>query len=304
MKNKDKSILFSVLIANYNNGVYIKEAIESVLRQSHSNWEIILVDDASSDNSWEILQAYKDHSQIFLYRNDINKGCGYTKAKCIEFANGEICGFLDGDDEILESALEMMIDAHKKLPQASLIYSQSYLCDENLNKIKINEKIGAIPVGLTYLDSLFGSPLVNHFATFKSKFYNKTSGIKKTLQRAVDQDLYYKLEEVGDLCFIESPLYLYRYFRNEGNDGISTGPNLRLAKTDYFKVIHETIKRRGVSNVKNRTINNYKKAVNDFFIYEIKSTKSLRKKISAFVKSIKYGGFTDRLNYRLGLLLK
>ena len=71
--------LFSVLIANYNNARYIEESIESVFNQTYSNWEIIIVDDDSNDNSIKLLEKFKNEDRIKIYKNEENKGCGYTK---------------------------------------------------------------------------------------------------------------------------------------------------------------------------------------------------------------------------------
>ena len=63
----EKTPLFSVLIANYNNGKYLQEAVDSVLAQTYTNWEIIIVDDKSTDNSAEVYNQYKDDSRFHIY---------------------------------------------------------------------------------------------------------------------------------------------------------------------------------------------------------------------------------------------
>ena len=106
INNMTNNPLFSVLIANYNNGKYLREAINSVYSQIYTNWEIILVDDASTDNSQEIYSELEKDDRIHIYYNEKNMGCGYTKRRCAELANGELCGFLDPDDALLPHALE------------------------------------------------------------------------------------------------------------------------------------------------------------------------------------------------------
>lgn len=69
-----KEPLFSILIANYNNGKYIKEAIDSVYIQDYSNWEIIIVDDASTDNSKEIYSEFINNPRIRVFYNEKNRG--------------------------------------------------------------------------------------------------------------------------------------------------------------------------------------------------------------------------------------
>ena len=117
--------LFSVLIANYNNGNYIQECIESVFAQDYKEWEIIIVDDASTDNSKSIYLLYANHPQIHIYFNDKNRGVTYTKWRCIEEAKGDFCGFLDPDDTILPNALSLMVSNHLQDLDISIISSQT-----------------------------------------------------------------------------------------------------------------------------------------------------------------------------------
>ncbi|MBO5404684.1 MAG: glycosyltransferase family 2 protein [Paludibacteraceae bacterium] len=87
MKN---SLSFSILIANYNNGKYLMDAIESVRQQTYTNWEIILVDDCSTDNSHELYKEFEKDERIHIFLNNQNRGCGYTKNRCVAEAQGEI----------------------------------------------------------------------------------------------------------------------------------------------------------------------------------------------------------------------
>ena len=108
----ESSPLFSILIANYNNGKYIKETLDSVYAQDYTNWEIVIVDDASTDESKEVYKEYENDSRINIYYNEDNKGVTYTKWRCVEHAKGELCGFLDPDDVILPQTLSLMVKTH------------------------------------------------------------------------------------------------------------------------------------------------------------------------------------------------
>ena len=68
----EKLPLFSVLIANYNNGCYLQDAIDSVLAQNYDNWEIVIVDDKSTDNSFEIYEKYKNDGRFHVFFNEEN----------------------------------------------------------------------------------------------------------------------------------------------------------------------------------------------------------------------------------------
>lgn len=201
----NKGPLFSILIAQYNNGRYLQEAIDSVKAQTYTNWEIILVDDGSTDNSKELYKQYSDDNRIKIFFNGENKGCGYTKRRCMELAAGQICAFLDPDDLLISNALEIMVSLHGQNEQASLIYSNYVQADENLRKKK---KLKPHPLESDFLTSRSG--YISHFATFKRDLYLKTEGINAKFKRSIDLDLYYKLEEVGSVIYDNSYLYIYR----------------------------------------------------------------------------------------------
>ncbi|MBN9303484.1 glycosyltransferase, partial [Dysgonomonas mossii] len=116
--------LFSVLIANYNNGIYIEDAIQSIFDQTYNNWEIIIVDDFSTDSSSDAYDNYQKNEKIKVFRNTENKRCGYTKRRCVDEASGVICGFLDPDDILSKDALAEMIAAHEQNPDCSLVHSK------------------------------------------------------------------------------------------------------------------------------------------------------------------------------------
>lgn len=231
--------LFSVLIANYNNGKYIAQSIESVIKQTYKNWEIIIVDDASSDDSKYIVTGFLNDKRIKFFENEKNKGCGFTKRRCADLASGEICGFLDPDDLLTSNALKTMVEEHMNNLDASLIYSNFFSCNDKLER-QMEIKNRQLPSNITYLE--LAQPCIGHFASFKLINYKQSSGIDFTLQRAVDQDLYYKLEEHGRVIYIDIPLYYYRMHAN----GISVFNNFHKAFSWHLYVVIETCKRRGI----------------------------------------------------------
>ena len=232
----------SILIANYNNGRYIMDAIDSIRHQSYHNWEIVIVDDHSTDNSVDIYKKLEVDERIRIFFNSANMGCGYTKHQCVIHANGVICGFLDPDDALTEDAIQIMVAEYEKHPDASLINSTCYNTDEHLNVVSISSYGCSIPQGQTFLTYRKG---ITHFATFKRKCYEQTEGIDPLMLRAVDHDLYYKMEEVGKVYFIDKPLYYYRQ-NTASNISLGEGNMLKAHAWDIYAMV-TACKRRGVS---------------------------------------------------------
>lgn len=257
-----KQPLFSVLIANYNNGKYLMEAIESVRQQTYTHWEIVLVDDASTDNSKQLYKDLEKDERIHIYYNEQNMGCGYTKRRCAELAQGEICGFLDPDDALMKDALAVMIEAHAEHPEASLINATYYIANADLQIMSISSNECQIPSGSSFLENGRG---ISVFAAYKSSFYIQTEGISADIYRAVDHDLYFKLEEVGRTIYIDKPLYIYR--QGTGKN-ISLGDNsLKALYWDYIVRI-DACRRRG-SSIENLVFPYFDQAVRNVCADEV-----------------------------------
>lgn len=231
--------MFSILIANYNNANYLQEAINSVFDQTYNNWEIVIVDDGSTDNSIEIYNRYKDDNRIHIYYNDKNRGCTYTKWRCIEECNGELFGFLDSDDVLLPEALESMANAHKNAPNAAIISSRHYQCDERMNTL-FESRLLQIPHNESYLT--LGDFQPEHFVSFKKSFYNKTQGLNKNNPYGDDQELLLLMEEVGDWVVLDKFLYKYRI----SDSSVSHGADNYICLYWNIVVYHQACIRRGL----------------------------------------------------------
>lgn len=241
--------LFSILIAHYNHWNYFQDCYSSILNQTYQNYEIVIVDDCSNDGSYEKLEVLsKINPKISLYRNDQNKGVGYTKRKCIEVSKGKFCGFLDPDDALVTTALEDVIKVYEYNKKVGVVYSKMMLCDENLTPDKPFPRAKKIINNDPWFFNIDTN--VAHFFSFKKEEYQKTSGIDVDLKSAVDQDLYLKLYEVTNFYFINKCLYNYRLH----TVGVSQG-NQKTAAKDFFKIVlRNTMERRNLQKINNQNI--------------------------------------------------
>lgn len=127
----------SIITASYNYAQYIEKMIESVLSQSYKNWELIIVDDGSTDNSIEIIKKYcEKYKNIFLYTHEKNQNKGLAKtlqlglSKC----NTEWCCFLEADDTFASNYLEEKIKIIKNYKNVNFIFN-------NVNMITDNQEL-------------------------------------------------------------------------------------------------------------------------------------------------------------------
>lgn len=232
----------SVLIANYNNGHFFRDCYESLISQSMQDFEVVILDDCSNDDSYEVIyKIIKEDKRFKLCKNDYNRQVGYTKRKLVELADSEICGFLDPDDALKPEALEIMVKHHIKYQDKGLIYSNFIYCKENLEEIRIHHAKQVENFGNLDFYNLKGE--ISHFATFKKEIYNKTSGINPYFKIAEDQDWYLKLVDVAPSLHINESLYLYRLHKG----GISNNKNVDKAFFWHWVAIISAAERRGTN---------------------------------------------------------
>lgn len=108
MKNKE-SLLISIIIANYNKASFITDTINSVLDQIFQNWELIIVDDNSTDESVQIINHFLSDKRIQFFQNSVNKGANYCRNFALKKVKGDYVIFLDADDILAVSCLENRI---------------------------------------------------------------------------------------------------------------------------------------------------------------------------------------------------
>lgn len=100
--------LVSIIMPSYNTALYIKEAIQSVLNQTYENWELIIVDDCSTDNTDEVLSTIKD-DRIHYLKNEKNSGAALSRNKALREARGQWIAYLDSDDLWMPEKLEKQV---------------------------------------------------------------------------------------------------------------------------------------------------------------------------------------------------
>lgn len=105
---RKKTFMVSIITPVYNGEKYISKAIESVLSQTYSNWELLIADDSSSDNTEQIIKSYND-PRIKYYKNKSNCGAAKTRNNILEIAKGRFIAFLDADDSWKKQKLEKQL---------------------------------------------------------------------------------------------------------------------------------------------------------------------------------------------------
>lgn len=258
--------MISVLIANYNNSKFLREAVESVYAQTLNRQEIevIVCDDCSTDDSVHFLDKLQIKYTFKLLKNNQNLGVGATKRKLIDASIGDWFIFLDSDDKFKSHCLEFFLMRLEILKgeNISLIYANSIRLNVDGTLLEWSRSKS---IEVSILENKFDYPIF-HPIIYNRKNYNATEGIDINLKSADDFDLWYKMEEVGHIVFIDEPLYYYRINLNGvsqvGNDtnkwlqvmlehayssanaAKRRGLDVRAQLNDFTEVIHKRLTRK------------------------------------------------------------
>jgi len=210
MTSKNKQPLVSVVMPVYNPGKYLVDAIDSILSQTFSNFEFIIVDDASTDGSWKIIKSFaKKDSRIIAFKNKINLGVSLTSNIAISQARGKYIARMDSDDVSTPDRLQKQVDFLKNHTQIIVVGGQCAIVDENnqvvgfkkfpLTQNQIKDMIfWAVPIQQGYM-MVNTSLLPKNFTWYHpSKFSDE------------EVDLYFNLFKYGDFANIPDNLYFYR----------------------------------------------------------------------------------------------
>lgn len=239
----------SVIMGAYNCAATLPEALDSIAAQTYSNWELILCDDCSTDDTPKIAAEYAGRypGQIRLLRNSRNLGLNETLNRCLSAASGEYIARMDGDDISLPQRLEKeaaFLDAH---PEYAIVSCPMIYFDEHGEW-----GTGSAPERPAAMDFRMGTPFCHGACMLRAEAYAAARGYstdKRTL-RAEDYDLWFRLYELGYRGYnLQTPLYKmrddenayhrrkFRYYLNEAYVRATGFHRLKLPAAQYIWVL-------------------------------------------------------------------
>ena len=189
--------LVSVIIACYNAERYISDCLETIINQTYNNIEILVCDDNSSDNSYEILKKYSQiDDRIIVLKNDSNLFAAETRNRCINQSNGEYLLIQDIDDKSEESRIEILLNQILNEEIDFVSSDMIPFSDEGIDEVKTIVRKPEYP---DKNDFLWGLPFYHAATLFKRECVLSVDGyrIAKETRRGQDYDLFMRLYAAG-----------------------------------------------------------------------------------------------------------
>ena len=231
----------SVIVLTYNRADMVKEAINSILSQTFEDFELIVVDNESTDNTEEVIKSYADERiRYFKHRNNgliaVNRNYGIGKAQ------GEYIAFCDDDDLWMPEKLEKqakLLDSDKEL---GLVYSACYSIDENGNSKGDTNLSTSKPLRGNVFDKLFQNNFIPMLTVMvRREVLSKVGEFDPKYIIALDHDLWLRIAEHYPIDFIAEPLAKYRIH------GGNVSKNQELTINEAFQIVEYWLKRKVTS---------------------------------------------------------
>ncbi len=219
---------FSVIISAYNVEDYIERAINSVLNQDFEDYEILVVEDKSTDNTLEKIMKYE--GKIKIIKNNVNKGLGAVRNIGIENSVGEYIVHLDGDDTLYNESTLKDIDKVIGNDKPDIVFFGFQELNGEVNKLRIATKENSTKEARLICDAAFSVP---------SKCWRREFLIEKDIKFIEDiyyEDMIYSMKAVtlaNETKYGEFPIF--NYYKNRGGS-IMTTPSVRRC-TDMYKML-------------------------------------------------------------------
>ena len=203
----------SVLMGIYNCAPTLQEALDSLYAQTFQDFEIILCDDGSKDNTYDVaLDNQRQHPNIVLLRNEQNLGLNATLNKCLAAAKGKYIARMDGDDISLPTRFEKQVKFLDEHPEYAVVSAPMIYFDEN-GEFRRGKGKGEVVAR----DFVHGSPICHAPCMARTEVFRSVGGysVDDKLLRAEDYHLWFKIFAAGHKLFMmDECLYMMRDDRN------------------------------------------------------------------------------------------
>ncbi len=242
----EKLPFVSVIVPNYNYAQYLPERMESIFNQTYQNYEVIILDDHSTDNSLEIIEKYQSYPRVSkILINDINSGSPFIQwEQGIKEASGDVIWIAESDDTCSRCFLETLVSLYV-LTESVLTFCHSELIDERGEKLRDNQQMKNVTSDL----SMDGKEFIRNYLAYSNEIQNASCAIfSKEAALGIDKEyMNYKgagdwlfwinIAEQGNVSYSSSICNNYRLHCNTTSKVIKSGLEFYEMKSIYDRLL-------------------------------------------------------------------
>lgn len=239
--------LVSVVITSYNYAAFVGRAIESALAQDYANFEVVVCENGSTDDSLEVIARFQDDPRLKLVVNETNLGVIGNLNKGLEVSSGDFVVFLSADDYFLPGHLSSSVQRYRENPRVDLVYSPALLVDNGGNFTQVLQQRGYPTYDFIYGRNELAELLVyDSFICFPTVLFKRTlleelGGMDESLHIAADYEYVLRAAAARKrFAFVNEPRVVVRYHpdnRSSAANYVGTGRQL----LDYLAVLERYV---------------------------------------------------------------
>ncbi len=240
----------SVVIASYNHGKYIGEAIESVLSQDYQDFEIVITDDGSADDSVDQIRKFSDpRIRLFCFRT--NRGACTATRNCLEHASGHYIAILNSDDVFLPGKLTKQVQFLDTHADVGAVFGHATVVDADGNNLAGRTTRAYVTVfdqpnrsRFEWLKYFFlqGNCLCHPTLLIRRECYDTVGFLDERYAQVPDLDFWIRLCMRYEIHILQEPLIRFRLHSAEGNASGKTPPKVRRARWEYRHLLDHYLK--------------------------------------------------------------
>jgi len=287
-------MFFSIVIPSYDRALFIKETLDSILKQTFQDWECIVVDDGSKDNTKEIVQEIikKDNRIRYVYQENAERSAARNNG--IKYANGKYICFLDSDDQFTPDHLQGLFDVINKRGFRDEVYYTGCTIVKPSSKVEVKDPLEKNLIHFLVHHPIIPARVCAATAIFKENLYDEDIVVVE------DLILWLRLAEQYSFYEVHQNSVLYNLHDDNSVDIKNTGYQKRLAGLLKFKVRYKEIWRSISKEDRDFLIGNTHFGIARHFIHLRKPVKA----ILHLLKSIFHQKLHNQLKHKLYLIIQ
>jgi glycosyltransferase involved in cell wall biosynthesis len=218
----------SIIIPTYNRAELLTRAIDSIIKQTYSDFELIIVDDASTDDTQEVVEQYDDYRISYIRKNH-NEGGAAARNTGVRYSDGEYIAFCDSDDEYMKTKLERQLNKIEA-EDCEAVYCRHYIVQDEYGVYKKSKS--ELKMGDIRHELLRGwCPASTSLFMIQKDAIEDVGGFDQDLPSFQDYDLWLRLAKKSRFCYVDD--HLVAKHEHEGEQ-LATAPDIRLEGLDIF----------------------------------------------------------------------
>ena len=199
----------SINLCCYNSEKYLRETLDSIINQTYKDWELVIINDGSSDSTEAIICKYIKNGYPIIYHYQENKGIGASRNEALKLSNGEYIAFIDHDDTWIPGKLEKQVDLFHANPNFGLVYSDCYFVYPGGKRV-LGSRFFNFKRGHVFKEMLASNFIILSTAVVRKDALNEFGGFPD-YKVAEEFALFLKIAKENPVDFISEPLANYRY---------------------------------------------------------------------------------------------